>query len=211
MVVDAPTTTEAATRLAKALAALPAQPRGFVLALLSDPSQNATAAYKAAGYKARGRAAESGASRLLSSAKVREAIAAAQAPVAEKLGVTVERIEREWARIAFATMRDVAEWGQGRFALLDSATLSEDTAAAIAEVGTETRFEAGLTPEDATAEVRKQKIKLHDKTTALRELGKRHGFYVRPNTGKRRGLTRDLVDDIRRKILGIDEPDGDDQ
>lgn len=192
---------DSTVRLAKALAALSGRQQAFVLAYLSDPSRNATAAYRAAGYKAKDAAA--GASEILTNPKVRAAIEAAEEPVADKLIVTVERIEREWARIAFADMRDAATWGPNSLSLIDSADLDDDTAVAIREIGAEVRFESGHTADDPPIEIRKQHVKLHDKTVALRELGKRHGFYERPRGKGRRGLTEELVDVARRHILGM--------
>ncbi len=58
---------------------------------------NATAAYKRAGYKAGGNAAEAAASRLLRNVKVAAAVAAAQAERAERVGLTADEVLRELA------------------------------------------------------------------------------------------------------------------
>jgi len=196
---------DGATALAKALAALQPMPRAFVLALLSDPSQTASAAYRAAGYKARGPAAETGASRLLRNAKVKAALEAAHRPVADKLLVTVERIEREYARIAFARIRDAVNWSaDGGVKLLDADAIDEDTHAAIREVRSETTSVPGS---DETLDVTKNRVSMHDKIGALRELGKRHGFYTKPQAKTAGGVSAKLVTEIRRRVLGI-ESDG---
>lgn len=200
-----PTTDEGAQTLAKALAALPAQQRLFVLALLSDPTQTAAAAYKAAGYKARGPAADTGASRLLKNAKVKAAIEAAQRPVADRLLVTVERIEREFARIAFAQARDAVSWSsRAGLSLIDSDDIDDDTHAAIKEVRTDVESIGGDEPVDVV----KNRIVMHDKVAALRELGKRHGFYNKPQAKGMGGVSGKLVSEIRRRVLGI-ETEGD--
>lgn len=62
-----------------------------------------------AGYSPK--TAEVQASRLLSHVKVQEAIAAGKQAIAERTGITLERVLEEYARIAFADIRDVMEWG----------------------------------------------------------------------------------------------------
>lgn len=86
--------------------ALSAKHKRFVAEYLKD--LNATQAYIRAGYSAKG--ADVSASRLLGKASVREAIAAGQAKLSEKLEITAEKVLRDiedTRRNAMATM----EWG----------------------------------------------------------------------------------------------------
>lgn len=66
---------------------------------------NATAAYRRAGYNARDNAAEACASRLLSNAKVREAVQKKEKIVAKRCEVTAENILRETGAVAFSDIR----------------------------------------------------------------------------------------------------------
>lgn len=81
-----------------ALARLKPRQRRFVEALLADPQRNASAAYKKAGYN--GENVESSASRLLNSANIQDTIRTFSAPVAQKLAITVEKIEAEFWAVA---------------------------------------------------------------------------------------------------------------
>jgi len=74
----------------------------FVLEYLRDG--NATQAYIRAGYSPRG--AQPSASRLLRQPQIAAAVAAGQRRVAETLEVSVERLAREYAKIAFANVAD---------------------------------------------------------------------------------------------------------
>src|SRR5687768_7817859 len=66
---------------------------------------NATAAYKRAGYNARGNAAEACASRLLSKAKVQQAIHEKEKTVARRCEITAENTLREASALAFSDIR----------------------------------------------------------------------------------------------------------
>jgi len=74
----------------------------FVLEYLRDG--NATQAYIRAGYSRRG--AQPSASRLLRQPHIEAAIAAGQQRIAAALEISVERLGREYARIAFANIDD---------------------------------------------------------------------------------------------------------
>src|SRR5207244_9594239 len=69
---------------------------------------NATQAAIRAGYSVR-RGAQRG-YELLRKAPVAQAVAARQAELAGRIGVTVERIVTELARIGFSDIRDVVQW-----------------------------------------------------------------------------------------------------
>lgn len=78
---------------------------------------NATAAYKRAGYKATGNAAEVGASQLIRNPKVAEEIAKRKAQTAQKLQITREEALDEAWRIVKADPRELIEYR--RFACQD--------------------------------------------------------------------------------------------
>jgi phage terminase small subunit len=164
----------------------------FVAEYLVD--LNAKQAAIRAGYSRR--TAAQIASRLLSEGSVAEAIATAQADLAGKLGVTVERIVTELARIGFSDIRDVVQWRSVPAAgdadnggtsanatsvveVKDAAELTPGAAAAIAELS--------LRPSGSI------RVKLHDKRAALVALGKHLGMF-----GERREETSSLTVEIVR-------------
>jgi phage terminase small subunit len=122
------------------------------------------------------------ASELLKNGNVAVTVSQRQAQVAEKHGVTVERIVAELAKIGFSDIRKVVKWGSRRVTademeqeveageavftnsvqLIPSEQVDDDTAAAIAEIS---EGQHGI------------KIKLHDKKGALVDLGKHLGMF----------------------------------
>lgn len=125
------------------------------------------------------------ASRLLAHPHIAPLIELRQAQVAEKHGVTVERIVSELAKIGFSDLRKAVKWGSRRIdpatdeeaavalingealfsnsvELIPSEELDDDTAAAIAEIS---EGQHGI------------KIKMHDKKGALVDLGKHLGMF----------------------------------
>ena len=87
-------------------AALCPKQKRFVDEYLVD--LNATQAAIRSGYSV-GRAAQRG-HELIHQGPVAQAIAARQAALADRIGVTVERIVTELARIGFSDIRDVVQW-----------------------------------------------------------------------------------------------------
>jgi phage terminase small subunit len=147
-----------------------------------------------AGYS-RKRAAQSG-YELLRKARVAEAVATAQTELAGKIGVTVERIVTELARIGFADIRDVVQWrsvpaasdmdeGETNARVISAVQvknadeLTPDAAAAIAELS--------LQPSGGV------RVKLHDKRAALVDLGKHLGMF-----GERREQASSVTIEIVR-------------
>lgn len=147
---------------------------------------NATQAAKRAGYSEF--TADVQGPRLLGNVGVAAAIAARQAAIAQKLGVTQERIVAELAKIAFADIRKAVSWGRSPIdttsenaspnglgiypvELVSSDKIDDDTAAAVSEVSL---TQTGI------------KIKMHDKKSALVDLGKHLGMFKEriEHTGK---------------------------
>ncbi len=126
---------------------------------------NATQAAIRAGYSEK-TANEQGA-RLLVNVSVSQAIAAAQAKREQRTEITADRVVSELAQIAFGSARDVMEWGPNGVVLKDSAELTDEQAAAIAEVS-----------ENITQNGRSLKLKRHDKVKALELLGRHLGMFT---------------------------------
>lgn len=126
--------------------------------------KSSRAAYMAAFSKCKKDvAADASATKLLSRPEVRARIDELISAAAEKAGVTIERVINELARIGFADIRQIVDWGPGGVTVKDSGTISVDAAAAVAEVG-----------KTAGGHLR---IKLHDKVGALEKLGKHLGMF----------------------------------
>jgi Terminase small subunit len=140
-------------------------------------------------------ARSSGRSRL--SGKRRTQGAAAAPPVAEAdrdeiterargLGITPERVLQEYARIAFADLRRVADWGRDGLHLKEPDDLDDADAAAISEVVGGTG--GGL------------RIKLYDKKAALDAIARHLGMFVRPLQRQDDGSPGDLAEDAREVL-----------
>ena len=151
--------------------------RRFVAEYLVD--LNATQASIRAGYSLR-RAAQNG-YELLRKGPVAQAVAARQAELADRIGVTVEKIVTELARIGFSDIRDVVQWRT-----VPTASDADDggtNAPAINVI--EVRSADELTPHAAAAiaELSLQpsgafRVRLHDKRAALVALGKHLGMFA---------------------------------
>ncbi|EHM00540.1 terminase small subunit [Acetobacteraceae bacterium AT-5844] len=145
--------------------------RRFVKAYLIEP--NGKKAAIAAGYSPKG--AEVQASRMLSQAKVQQALAEARKAVSIEAGITPAMVIAELAKIGFSDIRKVVKWmsdvqkmafdpdtGEpvleitNRIVLEDSEGLDEATAGSIAEVS--------MTKSGTL------KVKLYDKRGALNDL-----------------------------------------
>lgn len=131
--------------------------RTFVEAYLV--SGNATQAYQEAGYTSTGKAIGNNAARLIGSDRIKTALAERRAQLADANAVTPERVIEEWRRIAFFSLRHAATWTHAGLDLEDSATLSDEVAAAIAEVE--------VIPTEAGPRI---KLRAHSKIAALRAL-----------------------------------------
>lgn len=158
---------------------MPLNPRQerFVQEYLVD--LNATQAALRAGYSPNG--TRQTAYNLLSNPDVEEAIAKAREKLANKHGVTIDRIVSELALLGFSNMQDYMKATPGGDPYLDFSSLSREQAAALTEVTVEDYTEGR--GEDAR-DVKRVKFKLADKRAALVDLGKHLGmFQERPNLG----------------------------
>ena len=145
------------------MAKLTAKQAKFVEEYLLD--LNAAAAARRAGYTTK--RSEAIGYDLLTKADIQAAVQSAQRERSARTGVTADRVLKEIARIAFADLRAVMSWGPDGVALRNSSDLSDDEAAAVAEVS-ETWTDSGGGS---------RKVKLHDKVAALEKLARHIGLY----------------------------------
>jgi len=106
-------------------------------------------------------------SRLAAHSEVYSRVKELGAKAAAANEVTVERIVRELALIAFGNKRSVMAWGPGGVVLKDSETLTDDEAAQVLEVKETTSATGGSLS-----------LKTHDKVKALELLGKHVGMFT---------------------------------
>jgi phage terminase small subunit len=129
---------------------------------------NATAAYKRAGYNARGNSAEAAASRLLSNVKVRQAIQEKEKIAAKRLEVNIENVLRATSALAFSDIRKLFNADGSPKTIQE---LDDQTAAAIQSI------EIGQMMSEGKVIGRTCKIKLCDKNNAQERLFKHLGLF----------------------------------
>ena len=115
-------------------------------------------AYAIAGYKEN----PGNASFLACQDHIKERIGEIKSIAAARANVTTERVLAELARIGFADITETIKIIDGKVKVADTATLSADCRAAIAEIS---QGRDGI------------KVKLHDKRAALENLGKHLGLF----------------------------------
>lgn len=141
-----------------------------------------------AGYAKK--SAEVTASQLLRQPKVQAAIRKALEDRRERLEATAERTIEEIARVAFADMRDFMSWGDGWSKVIESDQLKAHQSPAVSEVIHQSN-EAGSTT----------KIKLHNKTQALEQLGKHLGLFI-----ERHKIEGDVNVNVNTRINRLEKP-----
>jgi phage terminase small subunit len=112
----------------------------------------------------------------------------------EKARITGDRVLIEYSRMAFANMRDFAEWGAKGVTLREKSELTEADAAAIAEVQPNGSNGKG------------GKIKLYDKKAALDALARHLGLFdPKAQLGKKDVTAggKDARKELRERILKI--------
>lgn len=150
------------TRTVNVAAKLTHQQRLFIAEYMKD--LNATRAAIRAGYSKK--TAHSSGPRLLDNVGVKTEIDRQLEERVEKAGLEAEDVMEELMRLAFSDLREHVGWGPKHVTLKESAGLTDEAAAAVAEVS-KTVGEYGSS----------YKIKLHDKLGALRDLAKIAGMY----------------------------------
>ena len=129
---------------------------------------NATQAARRAGYS--GKTARSIGSELLTKPRIAEAIAEAKRFRSERTRIDQDRVLREYARLAFANMRDFAQWTAEDVRFIPSEDLDPNDSAAVAEVSVTEKESRGVT-------TRIRKMKLHDKKGALDSVARHLGMF----------------------------------
>jgi phage terminase small subunit len=138
---------------------------------------NAAAAARRSGYSER--TAKDIGAELLRDHRIQAAIAELQQRQLAKTDITVERVLKEYERLAFSRIDDIFDLAPESLKLRGG--ISEDAVRAIATVEATSEIEDGNGDEAAVpVKVRRIKIKLHDKLRAL---------------------------DVLRQYLGLDKPD----
>ena len=141
---------------------------------------NATAAAKNAGYK---NSTARAAWRLLKRPDIVAAIAAGREERALRTRITADRVLLEYARIAFADMRNLATWDdKDGIKLRPHQSVSDDDAAAIAEISRH----GG-------------RLRLYDKRPALEALARHLGMFDAQN----RPLTADYSSEATRHARAV--------
>jgi phage terminase small subunit len=154
--------------------------------------RNGTQAAIRAGYSPK--AAHSTAHALLRHPKIQERIAEALAEVQTRMDVTLERVVQEYARIAFA---DIRQLFRPDGTLVPVHELTDDAAAALQAFDTDEIRIAG----ESVGQTRK--VRMHSKVSALQDLGK----YLRmfPNTMALTGPGGGPVEVAHRHALSDEE------
>ncbi|SOD42716.1 terminase small subunit [Nitrosovibrio sp. Nv4] len=134
---------------------------------------NATAAYRRAGYNARGNAAEACASRLLSNVKVQQAIQQKEKISASRCEVNTENVLREASALAFSDIRKLFNTDGSPKSIHE---LDDATAAAIKSI------EVGQMMSEGKVIGRMCKIKLWDKNSAQERLFKHLRLFDKDNS-----------------------------
>ena len=135
---------------------------------------NATQAAIRAGYS-ENTARQIGSENLAKPA-IQAAIAEAMRERSERTRINADRVLQELARIGFADIRKLFTWDEEHAAYIPSRDLTEDEAAAISEVQTETI--KVMLGEDLSETKVKLKLKTYDKLGALDKLGRHLGLFV---------------------------------
>src|SRR5216683_7987102 len=87
---------------------------------------------------------------------------------AARLGITPDRVLREYRRIAFANLRHILEWNDAGMAVKPSKDLTDDDVAAIAEIV------------EAAGTGKPYRIKFYDKKAALDAIARYLGMLPKP-------------------------------
>lgn len=170
--------------------------RKFVDEYLID--LNATQAAIRAGYSKK--TANRIASENLSKPVIQAAIEARRAELAENTGITPEKVIAELAAIGFSNIIDIIEAGD------DFASLSREQQVAVSEVTVE---HCPTGKAHGAAQVKKRRIKMHDKRAALVALGKHLGLFEERRVhehavkGRVDVNTRQTVNDTLDEIFGF--------
>lgn len=150
---------------------LTAKQAAFVAEYLID--LNASAAARRAGYSPR--TANRIGPENLSKPVIAAAIGQAQAERAERTRITADRVLEELAKIGFSNLLDYHRIADNGEPLIDLTNMTRDQAAALTELQIDDYVDGRG---DDAREVRRVKIKLADKKSALELIGKHLGMFI---------------------------------
>jgi len=104
---------------------------------------------------------------------------------AKRLGITKERVLREYRRIAFANLRHILDWNEEGMEVKPAKDLTEDDVAAIAEIV------------EAAGTGKPYKVKLYDKKAALDAIARYLGMLPAKPTPTENEPAEDEAEDPR--------------
>jgi|SRR6185369_11049066 len=134
---------------------------------------NASRAALAAGYSER--SAPRIAQRLLSTPHVVALVDREKKEIAERYGVTAEKVIKEMATIGFANMQDYTTVQNNGLAVVDLSNVNREQAGAIKKIKSRTlidHYEENKDGDRVPVYATENEVELHDKITALTHLGK---------------------------------------
>jgi phage terminase small subunit len=156
---------------------------------------NGTQAAIRAGYSPR--TAKEQAAELLTIPNVAAEIVRRQAKLAKKCEIEAAQVVKEFAKIGFANMADYMVFDTNGDPSIDFARLTRDQTAAIGEVTLDYYTEGQGREKQQCKRVR---FKLHDKNTALANLGKHLGMFVTRLQVEDTGLSEEDAENIRKTL-----------
>lgn len=145
--------------------------QAFVREYLVD--LNASAAARRAGYSAK--TADRTGHENLKKPEIATAIAEAQEARSRRTQVTADRVVEELAKVGFSNLLDFFRITPGGEPYVDLSAVTREQAAVLAELQVDDFLEGR--GEDAR-EVRRVKVKLHDKLKALEQLARHLGMFT---------------------------------
>lgn len=166
-------------------------PRHEAFAQAVVRGESPLSAYESAGFKAH----HANAYRLRDNESVSKRIAELRARIIRRvertLDMDTDRLTKEFARIGLANITDVLAIRDGQVIVQDTAELSEDTTAAIAEIR---QTKEGLV------------VKMHNKTHALENLAKHLGYHKETNINVTLSLAELVTASYREDLPALPEP-----
>lgn len=166
---------------------LTAKQRRFVDAYVKAGCVDPEAAAIVAGYSPK--TAGDQARQTLAKAHIKQIVAKAQRRAADKADVKAAEVVREWARIAFADVRDLLSVAEGKVKVKPSDQWPERASRAVAEV--RQLNGGGIT------------LKLHSKTNALDSLGRYLGILADKTKNEHTGPDGGPI--LVKALLGVTE------
>jgi phage terminase small subunit len=168
-------------------------------AYIADPAHIAWRAYKAVYPKSSKHAAETAATRLLKNAEFKARVDELLAAAADATVMSAREVLQELSKLGRSNIQNCVVQGDDTSDVIEQLhTMAPATAATIQELTIETYLEGRG---DEAREVKRVKVKLHDKRAALNDLGRHHKLF-----GGELELGGDVIVEIRK--FGNGKPAG---